>query len=129
MNRKAAMGRALTILMSAGIIALFFFIFIFVIEIGTPGKAMGISENLNGLSRESQLRSIIGHSADDLAQAKPGSVPEMVKETFGKDAKFALYINNAIVSGAKVGKVTAAINTMLPNYEGSTVSVRLEVGS
>ncbi len=128
MNKRGLAGKALTILAASGIIALFFFIFIFVLNVGSPEKAFDLKENLAGLSTEGQLRMIISQAADDLTQGNPGSVPEIVKETFGKDAKYALYINDNLVSGAEVSS-KSSISTVLPSYAGNPVLVKLEVGS
>ncbi len=126
MNKRAIAGRALTILSSSAIIALFFFIFIFVLDIGSPGEAVSIRENINGLSRESQLRAIIMQAGDDLAQGNPGSAPALVREVFGPEAKFALYAGNNLIAGEKV-KAKISIETVIPTYSGETVPVRLEV--
>jgi hypothetical protein len=127
MNKKAMGGKALTLLGAAGIIALLFFIFIFVLNIGTPDKALSIKENLDGLSKSGQLRVIISHSADDLALGKPGNVPAMLKQAYGTEVLYALYVNNNIISGTAVSKAKSSIETLVPRYDGDPVSVKLEV--
>ncbi len=126
MNKRGMAGRALTILSASAVIALFFFIFIFVLDIGSPDESVSIRENMGGLSKEGQLRLIISQSADDLVQSNPGKVPEMIKEVFGPETKYALYVNNKLIAGEQV-KAKTSIETILPTYAGGLVSVKLEV--
>lgn len=126
MNKRAIAGRALTILASSAVIALFFFIFIFVLDIGSPDEAVSIRENIDGLSREGQLRLIISQVADDLVQGSPGSIPAIVKDVFGPETKYALYVNNNLIAGEKV-KALTFIEIILPTYAGDVVPVKLEV--
>lgn len=124
---KRGMGWALTVLISAGIIAMMF-VGLYVSTGAVSDKdVFDVKANLAGISTAGQARGILAIAADDIAQAKYDRVAQLVKEAYGPEATHALWVNDVRVNGQKIDTPTARADITLPTYDGKNLKIALEV--
>ncbi|MEM4239668.1 MAG: hypothetical protein QXK08_00540 [Candidatus Woesearchaeota archaeon] len=128
MNRRAAMGRALTFIASAGVIALLLAGFFIASSMFHKKAEFDVTASTTGLKASGQLRLLVSVLADEISSGNYARVGPLVSAVYGPQADFALYIDASLVAGRKIGIPDASIDALLPKYDGSIAKVRLEVG-
>ena len=126
---KRGMGWALTVLVSAGIIAMLFVGLYASTDAVTDKDIFDVKADLNGISTAGQARGILAIAADDIVLGKYDRVAQLVKDAYGTEAKHALTVNDVRVNGEKIEKPTARADIQLPTYDGKVLAVALEVQS
>ena len=126
---KRGMGWALTVLMSAGIIAMLFVGLYASTKTVSDKDVFDVKADLTGISTAGQARGIIAIAADDITLGKYDRVTQLVKDAYGPEAKHALTVNDVRVNGEKIEKPTARADIQLPTYDAKILAVSLEVQS
>lgn len=123
MNKRGVAGRAFTLLVAVGIIALF--IGGFLLAFSSPSEALRVKAEINGLKTTGQLRQIISMIGDDINNCAKSE--KLVHDVYGQSATFVLFLDNKKVCGNEIDLPDAVLETVLPQYQGNIFSVRLEV--
>lgn len=126
---KRGMGWALTVIISAGIIAMMFVGLYASTGAVSDKDVFDVKTNIAGISTAGQARGILAIAADDIVAGKYDRVAQLVKDAYGPEAKHALTVNDVRVTGEKIDKPTARADIQLPTYDGKVLAVALEVQS
>lgn len=126
MSRKGA-GRAFTFLVAAGVIAMVMILLTLGTSFFAQKQAFDITTEMGGLRTAGQLRLLVSVLAQDIARGNYATVELGIKNVYGKQATFALVLNDRRVAGVDIPEPDVRYDTLLPTYDAGLLRLRLEV--